>query len=129
MRECPPRAATEEAELTSMRYLSVAEFRRIGYLQELNRQFLHPHGLALEVVVDPISGEESFGQIWDCRNDPEGIRFADELDLWPRATRVLASFMAHARTRVRRFGQVVQEARPPVVVGCWTVTARGEVSR
>jgi len=33
--------------------IDVAEFRRVGYLAELNRRFLHPLGLALEVVVQP----------------------------------------------------------------------------
>jgi hypothetical protein len=32
--------------------MSVKEFREAGYLQELNRRFLHPLGLALEVVVN-----------------------------------------------------------------------------
>jgi hypothetical protein len=55
-----------------MEYMSVKEFRELGYLQELNRQFLHPLGLALEVVVDD-DGNESFGGVWDCRNDEDGI--------------------------------------------------------
>lgn len=55
-----------------MKRMTVKEFREIGYLQELNRQFLHPLGLALEVVVDD-DGNESFGHIWDSRDDPEGI--------------------------------------------------------
>ena len=54
--------------------MSVKEFRELGYLQELNRQFLHPLGLALEVVIDD-TGNESFGEVWDCREDPEGITY------------------------------------------------------
>lgn len=54
--------------------MDVSEFRKLGYLQELNRQFLHPLGLALSITVDD-NGSESFGQIMDCRNDPEGIFF------------------------------------------------------
>ncbi|MEM7586710.1 MAG: hypothetical protein AAF560_25195 [Acidobacteriota bacterium] len=57
--------------------MSPAKFRRLGYLQELNRVFLHPLGLALEVIVGD-NGEESFGQVWDYRQDPEGILFAPE---------------------------------------------------
>jgi hypothetical protein len=38
--------------LPVVKKMPVAEFRRLGLLQELNRQFLHPLGLALEVVVD-----------------------------------------------------------------------------
>lgn len=30
-------------------YIDIAEFQREGFLQEANRQFFHPHGLALAV--------------------------------------------------------------------------------
>ena len=52
--------------------IPISEFRNRGYLQELNRRFLHPLGLALEVVVAP-DGSESLGGIWDSRGDDEGI--------------------------------------------------------
>jgi len=58
--------------------MTVSEFRKLGYLQELNRRFLHPLGLALEVVVEG-GGSEKFGQIWDYREDPEGPLFEEEL--------------------------------------------------
>lgn len=56
--------------------IDIKEFREIGYLQELNRMFLHPLGLALEVIVDEDSGAESLGGIWDYREDQDGMRFA-----------------------------------------------------
>lgn len=62
-----------------MEYMSVKEFRELGLLQELNRQFLHPLGLALEVSIDDETGEEKFGRIWDDRKDPEGFLF-NEID-------------------------------------------------
>jgi len=36
-------------------YLDIGEFRRLGFLQEANRQFFHPHGLTLGVqtAVEP----------------------------------------------------------------------------
>ncbi len=55
--------------------MDVKTFRELGYLQELNRQFLHPLGLALEVVIDDDTGNESFGGVWDYRDDPEGITY------------------------------------------------------
>jgi hypothetical protein len=58
--------------------MSPGEFRDASYLQELNRRFLHPLGLALEVVVDE-DGSARFGEVWDCRDDPEGIAFQPEL--------------------------------------------------
>lgn len=57
--------------------IDIAEFRSMGYLQELNRRFLHPLGLALEVVVDE-DGTEHLGGVWDSRDDPEGITYGDE---------------------------------------------------
>lgn len=57
------------------RYMDIKEFRESGYLQELNRQFLHPLGLALEIIIDDETGEEKLGGIWDCRDKPEGIYF------------------------------------------------------
>lgn len=54
--------------------IDIKEFREKGYLQELNRCFLHPLGLALEVVVDD-TGNEKLGGIWDYRDDDEGIHY------------------------------------------------------
>lgn len=54
--------------------IGIKEFRESGYLQELNRQFLHPLGLALEVEVDK-DGAEQLGGIWDYRGDKEGIYY------------------------------------------------------
>ena len=52
--------------------ISVKEFRELGYLQELNRRFLHPLGLALSVKID-LEGFESLDRIFDYRHDNEGI--------------------------------------------------------
>lgn len=56
------------------KYIDIKEFREAGYLQELNRQFLHPLGLALEVVQET-DGTESIGGIWDYREDAEGMYY------------------------------------------------------
>lgn len=34
----------------SVNHIDISEFQRIGFLQEANRLFFHPHGLALEVT-------------------------------------------------------------------------------
>lgn len=54
--------------------MSVKEFRQVGYLQELNRNFLHPLGLALEVLIEE-DGTEKIGRIWDYRDDPTGLNY------------------------------------------------------
>jgi hypothetical protein len=87
--------------------MTVKEFRDRGYLQELNRLFLHPLGLALGVVVQ--GGHESFGTVWDYRDDPEGIVF----DILGKRERVKAETIAAERAekagvRAARLGYVVQ---------------------
>ena len=54
--------------------INIKEFREKGYLQELNRRFLHPLGLALEVLIDD-DGNEKLGGVWDFRDDTEGIHY------------------------------------------------------
>ena len=53
--------------------IDIKEFREKGYLQELNRNFLHPLGLALEVKIDTETGEEILGGIWDYREEETGM--------------------------------------------------------
>lgn len=63
--------------MVTIKKMEVAEFWEQGYLQELNRHFLHPLGLALEIVTDD-EGNVSFGKIWNYREDPEGMVFLPE---------------------------------------------------
>ena len=63
----------------SIKRIDIAEFRKFGYLQEVNRLFFHPLGLALEVVIDRDTGEEWLGGIWDYREDPFGMAY-DSID-------------------------------------------------
>jgi hypothetical protein len=59
--------------------IDLDDFRRLGFLQELNRRFLHPLGLALEVYVDKDTGKVTgLGGIWDYRDDEEGMFFGDD---------------------------------------------------
>lgn len=58
------------------KYISVKEFQEKGYLQEVNRQFLHQLGLALEIVYDNDTGEYYIGGIQDHRET--GISFGLE---------------------------------------------------
>ena len=57
-----------------MKYLNIEELRKQGYLQEVNRNFFHPLGLAMEISINDEGGEYISG-IWDCRNDKEGIYY------------------------------------------------------
>jgi hypothetical protein len=91
--------------------MSVAEFRRLGLLQEVNRMFLHPRGLALEAIVDD-DGSERFGELWDYRDDPEGMGFVDELVRSPGFAvnaHVVREMMESKRAaRERLYGSVIQ---------------------
>lgn len=53
--------------------MNIKEFREKGFLHEVNRQVLHPVGLAMEIIIDDETGEETLGGIWDYREDPEGM--------------------------------------------------------
>lgn len=61
--------------MSDIKRMDIKEFRESGLLAELNRAFLHPLGLALEVIVDEETGEEKLGGIWDYRDDPEGMLY------------------------------------------------------
>lgn len=58
-----------------IKYMDIKEFREGGYLQEVNRRFFHPLGLALEVTVGEDGHPASLVGIWDCRDDPEGMSY------------------------------------------------------
>lgn len=65
--------------MTEIKFMPLKEFQDLGLLGEINRQWLHPIGLALAVEVDEHTGDVTFAGIWDGRDDLEGIRFADGL--------------------------------------------------
>jgi len=58
----------------NIKKISAKEFREKGYLQEVNRRFFHPLGLALEMTVN-IDGTETLSGLWDYREDEEGIYY------------------------------------------------------
>lgn len=100
--------------------IDLNEFVNLGFLQELNRQFLHPRGLALEVVyeeeLDPVTGVtvenvKGFGGVWDYRSDPEGIalddKFFDDV-AFKKAANVAEEFEKHREAREALFGNAIQ---------------------
>lgn len=88
--------------------MDLDEFRQLGLLQEVNRQFFHPLGLALEVIVQADGRVSGFGGVWDFRADPEGMAFRDE-DLDETQAEVVAAMRQEkAEARRKLFGAVVQ---------------------
>lgn len=60
--------------MENIKKIDIREFREMGYLQEANRRFFHPLGLAIELNVKD-NGDHSIGGIWDYREDKEGIYY------------------------------------------------------
>jgi hypothetical protein len=87
--------------------MSVKEFRELGYLQELNRQFLHPLGLALEVNLNP-DGSESFGEAWDYRDDAEGMIYGSGMIDPEKTKRITREAEEKVVTRMNELGYFVQ---------------------
>ncbi len=89
-----------------MEYLDLNAFRDFGYLQEVNRRFLHPLGLALELAPDA-HGNLQLSGVQDHRADPEGVGFVDPPDV-ALAERVQDEIYKRAAPRMKLFGAVAQ---------------------
>ena len=92
--------------MDAITYMSIQEFVDFGFLQEVNRQFFHPLGLALEVFLDESGIPIRLGGVWDYRNDPEGITFG-KIDI-QKVTCVLELQTKKAAERQERLGYVIQ---------------------
>lgn len=97
----------------NIKRMDIAEFVELGFLQEVNRQFFHPLGLALEVQLDESGTPVRFGGVWDYRDDPEGIVFDGEVDP-EKAARVERLQIEAAARRHKLFGFCVQPWRQPL---------------
>lgn len=87
--------------------IDASEFRDLGYLQEVNRQFFHPLGLALEVIVNG-DGTAEFGGVWDYRDDQAGMAYMDGVIDPAKAARIQTERLARSTTRLAKFGYTVQ---------------------
>lgn len=101
-----------ELERSQVKRMSPKEFQELGFLQELNRCFLHPLGLALEILVSDDGEDAVFGDVWDYRDDPEGILFSEKTLAAPEAKEKSerVRFLQESKTTERkvRLGWVVQ---------------------
>jgi hypothetical protein len=96
----------------TVEHMDIAEFTRIGLLQEVNRQFFHPLGLAL-VVESEEDGTERLVGVWDNRGDIEGIVFADGVLSSEKADRVEQMWKTRQPHRERALGYMVQPLPEP----------------
>lgn len=112
-------------EPRTITYMDLREFMDLGYLQEINRQFLHPLGMALSLDVAD-DGKVTFAGIWDDRWDPEGVRF--DLRSFENPTQAQSRFKSNVATVEREWetrraaresalGYMVQPANDPALGG------------
>jgi hypothetical protein len=96
---------------TEVKYINIKEFREKGFLQEVNRQFFHPLGLAIEVVIEK-DGTEHLGGIWDYREHPEGIIFKEGVIDEQKIDYVLNLKDSKRKVRQDMFGSIIQPIQP-----------------
>ncbi len=115
-----------------MKLIDVSEFRAIGALQELNRLYLHPMGLALVVQADEDGRERILG-IADGRDDPQGFVFGDPVS--PLKAWTFDSLLKHGKQQRKKslgfdveplpkitkddlqVGKIFRAKNPKIVVG------------
>lgn len=88
------------------------DFIELGYLQEANRCFFHPLGLALELDNPEANLDEDLGHslsIVDGRDNPPGFIFAPGLLDREKAEGIAEEFVNRAGIRIRLFGHIIQE--------------------
>jgi endonuclease YncB( thermonuclease family) len=97
--------------MSSVKILDLKPLREDGYLQEVNRMFFHPLGLALAVRID--DDKKATMLILDARDDPEGYIFSeDEGDLSEKAARIKQLADARREAREKSLGFWIQPAGP-----------------
>ncbi|HLD89569.1 MAG TPA: hypothetical protein VI911_00875 [Patescibacteria group bacterium] len=94
--------------MTTINRMDIKEFREFGFLQEANRLFFHPLGLALEIMIDDETGEECLGGIWDYRDDPEGMAFGDGTIQQNKIDNVEKLRLSKVASRKQLFGNDIQ---------------------
>lgn len=93
--------------MSDIKYISGNEFRDEGYLQEVNRLFFHPLGLALEIYLDH-DGKEFVSGVRDHRDDLEGVRYdKDQLSV-EKAENVKREESKRLLPRVKKLGYIYQ---------------------
>lgn len=92
-------------ERKPLNFVPATEILDLGILQELNRQILHPLGLALMLETDK-SGATTIVGFADYRGEPDGVIF-DEVDP-KKAKTVELMLQSRAKVRQERLGWVIQ---------------------
>lgn len=90
-----------------VKFMNLQEFVDFGLLQEVNRQWAHPRGLAFAVACDE-NMQPLYLLVQDRRTDSEGVIYdSSTLDV-DKACRVRDDYVARGLIRIRALGFVVQ---------------------
>lgn len=92
--------------------IDARELVQEGYVQEVNRRFFHPLGLALAVRLN--GDNEAYAYVLDYRDDPEGVRFDDSLDLEAKAGHINEIWLRRVGPRLAELGYVIQPRRASI---------------
>ena len=85
--------------MNDIKRIDLTEFRDEGFLQEVNRKFFHPLGLALEVIMEADGTVSKIGGVWDYRDDPEGMFFGEDMIKQEKIDKVEALRVSKIETR------------------------------
>ena len=91
--------------------ISLDEFHKKGYLQEINRQFLHPLGLSLAFKFGA-DGTRKFHAIYDHRDSNELLVFQNELLDTKKKAFVEREQEARGQNRISNLGFIQQPIEP-----------------
>ena len=111
--ENPPRHMRENQvidtePLKQRKHMKIREFVDLGLLQEINRQFLHPMGLALVVTHNTDDNSAVISGVWDDTDDPDGTIFSKRILDSDKQKTVEKMFEAKREAREKTFGWHVQ---------------------
>ena len=95
--------------------INLKEFRDFGYLQEVNRRFFHPLGLALVMDCEGEDDRQAQLAIQDFRHLNEGHQFPESLISIQKAERIEDEMEMRMRYRIKDLGWYEQPACLP---GC-----------
>jgi len=103
-----------KGEIMDIKKMNLDEFQNEGYLQEVNRQFFHPLGLALEVITN-LDGTKSLGGIWDYRENEKGLYYdikhrtiEKKKEMKEKANRVKNQKLKITQNRKSELGYIVE---------------------
>ena len=96
--------------MTTNPTMDLDEFQQVGFLQEANRLFFHPLGLALAINRDD-EGVQTYLSVLDYRDDPEGYLFKDltSIDSAAKASRIESLLIQHVPARKKLLGSIIQD--------------------